>query len=346
MKKVTEESATIIAELPDAVSKEMEVFYNPVMKLNRDMSVLLLQALEREEMLICDPMAGSGIRAIRFLKELPEKMIKELVVNDLKQDFHQTFEDNLKLSKINSLPKKVRVETTEASRMLLHERGFDYVDIDPFGSPNPFLDSACKRMRRESILAVTATDTAPLCGTYPKACARKYWAKPRRDYLMHEYGIRILIRKCQLIGAQYDKALTPIFSYSLDHYFRIFFLVSSGKKKVDDLLKQHQSIDGFGPLWTGTLWDASLVKKMIKKNKFSEHEKFLEMIQEEMKIETVGFYDVHELSRELKLLGPPKHEKIMEKIVAKGFKVARTHFSKIGIKSDIDKVALVKLIND
>ena len=43
---------------------------------------------------------------------------------------------------------------------ILHSKGFDYIDLDPFGSPNIFLDSAVKRLGRNGILAVTATDTA------------------------------------------------------------------------------------------------------------------------------------------------------------------------------------------
>ena len=85
------------------------------------------------------------------------------------------------------------------------------------------LDSAIKRISRNGILAVTNTDTAALTGTYPKACIRKYWSMPKRDYMMHETGLRILIRKVQLVGMQYEKALYPIFSYFKDHYFRIFF---------------------------------------------------------------------------------------------------------------------------
>ena len=52
------------------VSKEMPVFYNPVMKLNRDISVLLLNAIDKKGLRIADILAASGIRSIRFIKEL------------------------------------------------------------------------------------------------------------------------------------------------------------------------------------------------------------------------------------------------------------------------------------
>lgn len=144
-----------------------------------------------------------------------------------------------------------------------------------------------ERISRGGILAVTATDTAALCGTYPSTCKRNYWATPLRNEHMHELGLRILIRKVELIGAQYEKALTPIFSYFKDHYFRAFFLCEKSKTKADEILKNHKyfhycnkclsfftsdsnrekccekTMDTAGPLWAGLINDADLVKKMI-----------------------------------------------------------------------------------
>ena len=64
---------------------------------------------------------------------------------------------------------------------------------------------------------------------------------------MHETGIRILIRKIQLIGAQYNKALTPIFSYSKEHYFRVFLKCEKGKeaasKDKDDNVVDAEVVD-------------------------------------------------------------------------------------------------------
>jgi tRNA (guanine26-N2/guanine27-N2)-dimethyltransferase len=203
------------------------------MRLNRDISVLLLSVIA-DEFQICDPLAGSGIRSLRLLKELDSGCIKELYVNDYRSNFKQSFKDELKRNKLTG--KKVSLTQEDATQCMAKLAGFDYVDIDPFGSPNPFLDMAVKRMSRRGILAVTATDTGPLCGSYPKACERKYWAKPLHNYLMHEAGLRILIRKVQLIGTQYDKALVPVLSYSKDHYMRIFFRVRKGLLRVRHLL--------------------------------------------------------------------------------------------------------------
>ncbi len=343
---IKEGQATIQTDDKEKISRDLSVFYNPIMKRNRDLTLLLIESLKRKDLRIGDVLAGSGVRSIRLLKELPKKMIKEIVINDIKEDFEKIIENNLKLSGFSKIPDKLIIKNSEANKLMLESHSFDYLDIDPFGSPNPFLDFGVRRSKRKGILAVTATDTAPLCGTYPKACIRKYWAKPLRNYLMHEIGLRILIRKCQLIGAQYDKALTPILCYSLDHYFRVFFEVAQGKSKVDVVLNQHGMLEEAGPMWLGELHDKSTIKKMltIAKKKYPEHVKLLEILIEEASIKKTGFFDVHKLSKELKLSSPPPHKSIIQALKKKKIKSGRTHFSGTSIKADCSKEEIVDIL--
>ena len=305
-KLVKEGSAEIFVPVEEKISKKLPVFYNPVMKLNRDITILLLRQFP--PLSICDPMAASGIRAIRLTKELS---FKSIIANDYNKKSFLLIKKNMKLNNV-----KFVVKNMDANLLLLNSNGFDFIDIDPFGTPNNFLDAAVKRISRRGILAVTATDTAALSGTYPKATLRKYWALPKKDAMMHETGLRILIRKIQLIGAQYEKALVPIFSYSKDHYFRVFLRCDKGKSYVDEIVKMHGMLDNAGPLWLGSLWDKRLVNKMhkscikgslplnsrIKKNnKNKELINFLKIIKEESKINAVGFYDIHEIVEKEKI---------------------------------------------
>ncbi|MBN1275509.1 hypothetical protein JXA12_04435 [Candidatus Woesearchaeota archaeon] len=345
MRTVTEGRAVIAVPDEENLTKKADVFYNPAMKSNRDLSILILLARGKEGLRVCDPLAGSGVRSLRFLKELPRGMISNLAVNDAKQGFPDLFGENAARSRASL--ERVAVTAREASKLLLDCEAQDYIDIDPFGSPNEFLDAACKRCRRGGLLAVTATDTAPLCGTYPRACKRKYWAIPRRDHLMHEYGLRILIRKCQLIAAQYGRALTPLFSYSKDHYFRVFFAVEEGKSRVDALLDQHAMVDGYGPLWRGPLWDVPLVERMLSlaRERYPDQERFLALINEEAAAPSLGFHDVHVLCKGLGC-EPPRHDAIMACLEEKGIRAARTHFSPTGIRAACDEEAVQEAIKE
>ena len=337
---VTEESAEI--DVPSGkISKQLGVFYNPVMKLNRDVSVLLLDSVPDKDMQIALPLAGSGVRGIRFFKELKKGKIKSIAFNDYKTS--ESIKKNLEMNRV-----KGEVFGKDANMFLLESRGFDYIDIDPFGSPNPFLDSAIVRLARNGILAVTATDTAALAGSSPLACRRKYWAKPLRNGFMHETAIRILIRKVQLVGAEHEKSLRPIFSYSKDHYYRVFLRAEKGRKKADELLKEHayllwnrktqerkvsehnclKGFDYAGPMWVGGLWDKKLVKAMLKNSDKDNKKLFglVSLISEESEIDAVGFYDLHRLSQAKKKPIPK-----VEDVVRKG--VSRTHFLGWGVRT-------------
>ena len=364
---INEGNAELKIAVAGKISKEMPVFYNPVMKLNRDISVLLLNSVDKKGLQIADPLAGTGVRSIRFLLELKKNKIKAISINDYSKEAVRLIKENLKLNKIK-LNNKIIIKNEDANIFLLSSTGFDYIDIDPFGSPNFMLDSAVKRLARDGILAVTATDTAPLCGTYPTACLRKYWAIPLRNELMHEIGLRILIKKIQLIGAQYEKALTPIFSYYKYHYFRVFLRCEKGKKDVDKVIEQHGMFENAGPLWLGPLFDKLLVKKINKMSEMlciSEHTqkslifddssiikkmgdkelvKLLSIIKNESKINTIGFYDIHEICKKYKIKQIPKKESIIKKIKKSGYKAAETHFNPNGIRSDIPSNKLLRII--
>jgi tRNA (guanine26-N2/guanine27-N2)-dimethyltransferase len=345
METVKEGKAIIRLNTAKIVSKDMQVFYNPVMEFNRTISVLLLNALDKKNMQIGLPLAGSGIRGIRFLKELKKGKIKIISLNDYDKNAVKNIKSNMKQNKIK-LTKKIMISNQDANLFLLNSHGFDFIDIDPFGTPNPFLDSAVRRISRGGILAITATDTGALSGTYIKACLRKYWALPSRTAEMHEIGLRILIRKCQFIGAQFDKALIPVFSYSRDHYMRVFFLCRKGKEKVDEVLKQHGKFENSGPMWLGKLWDERLVDRIVKKNKTEENSKFLKIIQGEAKIDVVGFYHIPSFIKKNKLKDTPKQEKIIDEIRKKGFKANETHFKDNSIRTDIPEKELVKIIGN
>ena len=327
MKEVIEGRAKVLVGNFEKISKEMEVFYNPMMRSNRDISVLFIKAYNllnkgHEIKKVILPFSASGIRGIRFLKELKNL---EVIFNDLSR---RAVDDILKNLEINNLKADVRNQDCDSFVM---QNSFDYVDIDPFGSPNPFLDQAIKHAKHNSILAVTATDLSGLAGTHPKACLRKYWSVPLRNEFMHETGLRILIRKIQLIGSQYEKALFPLLSYYKDHYYRIFFKVQVSKAKVDSLLKLHEMFDfdynkrsfkilsqgKYGPLYVGKLFNKKLVHEIVELSKEDEKsdvsiakstKKFLSILDNELDV--FGLYDLHVLKKHNLIKDIPNFSKV------------------------------------
>ncbi|MFX0185281.1 MAG: hypothetical protein ACFE95_19540, partial [Candidatus Hodarchaeota archaeon] len=52
-----------------------DVFFNPHQEINRDISILTLRAYSKineiQELTVCEPLCGSGIRSCRYAQETP-----------------------------------------------------------------------------------------------------------------------------------------------------------------------------------------------------------------------------------------------------------------------------------
>ena len=328
---IREGSVALPIQVPDTVRRDMSPFYNPKMRLNREITMAVLG--EEDEVDAFFPLAGTGVRALRILKE--QDVCDMVVVNDINQHFPERFRSYAERNDIDL--DEVDVEQEDARSLPYELRSYDFVEIDPFGSPNKFLDSAVQELRNDGLLALTATDTAPLSGTYPTTCERKYWASPLRCTAMHEYGLRILIRKAQLVAAQHQRALRPLVSYAEDHYFKVIFRCTKSKSSADDLLDQHEVIveDGqeVGPLWTGHLLQQDVLEEINVEFDVSDRTlDFLDTLTGESEVNRIGFVDIHEVASKLELGGPPAIADVIKALADEDVVARRTHFSNTGLK--------------
>ena len=373
--KSIEEGLTKI-EFPefDKVSSDAPVFYNPHMELNRDLSILAIQVFQKEqerELDICDLFGGSGIRGIRYKNEIDG--VGNVSINDISELANHYERHNIELNGLED----IEVYQHDASMFLRMKRGeFDVIDIDPFGTPSPFLDSAGYCARRNSLLCVTATDTSALCGTYKEPCIRKYNAKPYKSEYCHETGIRILAGFVALTLSKYAKYIEVKMSHSTEHYMRLYLEIKKGSKKTDESLKNmgyishcrkclhRQTSNGLaspiedvcpvcgeklvhaGPLWLGKIQDADFIQKMIdeSENKKINSEKQALKLLNSCLLEAdapATFYDVHTICKSLKI-SAPKLDLIFDAIKNEGYVAIKTHYNPLGIKTN----ANIKTIQD
>ncbi|MEM4427427.1 MAG: 50S ribosomal protein L11 methyltransferase, partial [Zestosphaera sp.] len=157
------------------------VFYNPAQTLNRDVSVLVLSALLRTQdferpVRVADPFSGTGVRAVRYAVEVPG--VDEVYANDLDPKAFELIKENVRMNKVQD---RVRVFRGDANAILymLKSLGYSFVfvDIDPYGTPAPYVDAGVWTTRNSGVLAITATDTAPLSGSRHLAGSRRYDVK-------------------------------------------------------------------------------------------------------------------------------------------------------------------------
>ncbi len=239
---------------------------------------------------ICEPLTSQGIRGVRYATEIDN--VESVLISDISTKACEVAQYNIEL---NNLQKKVTLKHSDANRTLSNnaspKKRFDIIDIDPFGTPIPYLDAAIRALKNNGLLAATATDLAPLCGVHAKACLRKYGGKPLRAEYCHELAVRLLCGAIAATAAKHDIGVKVLFSHSSNHYIRAYIQIGYGAKKADESLKSmgyimhcfncmHREIthqpfgcptchecgdrmDWAGPLWTDAIVDQTFVEQML-----------------------------------------------------------------------------------
>jgi tRNA (guanine26-N2/guanine27-N2)-dimethyltransferase len=359
------------------------VFYNPVMELNRDLGVIAVQAFQRlvnREITVCEPLTACGIRGVRYASEI--KGIREVVINDISDRAFQLARHN---TVMNGLSDRIRLENQEANLLLSSygapRKRFDVVDVDPFGSPAHFIDSSVRALRDGGLLALTATDLAPLCGVYPKACVRKYGGRPLRTEYCHELAVRLIAGCLATVAARYETGIRIVFSHRSEHYVRVYATIKYGAKSADATLanmgyvlhcfkcfhrenvkaslvpkrpeKCSECGSGLslgGPLWLGELSDASFLELMEEdlQMRMLRHKERIRKMLSLMRIEVDGppsYYVVDRLCDSLNI-PVPSVKKVIEILQKNGFRASLTTFNPRGIRSDVPALTLAGMISD
>lgn len=109
---------------------------------------------------------------------------------------------------------------------------FDVVDIDPYGSSAPFLDSAVQSVRDGGLLCITNTDLAVLCGKDIESCYSRYGAMGLRAKYAHEYAIRVVLGTISRLANRHNRFIVPQLSIQTDFYLRCFIRVYSNKAVI------------------------------------------------------------------------------------------------------------------
>jgi len=364
----------------DYAPSKAPVFYNPVMELNRDIAILAVQAYQRavnREISVCEPLTSSGIRGVRFATEIHG--VKNVLISDINQRAFNLAKHNVQL---NGLTERVTVHHNDANCLLSchgapHER-FDVVDVDPFGSPVPYLDAAIRALRNNGLLAVTATDMAPLCGVHAKACIRKYGGKPLRTEYCQELAVRLLAGCVVTVAAKHDIGIRVVFSHCSDHYVRVYAEIGYGAKKADESVKslgyvlhcfnclhRETAKDLFakrleqcpecgskmyyaGPLWLEKMFDKQFCELMTEENMHRAFRnsgkigKLLSLAIAEADA-PMAYYVVDKISNKL-ALPVPSVGVLLQVLRENGFQAFPTHFNSLGIRTDAPALTIQKFL--
>jgi len=353
----------------------MPVFFNPHSKLSRDMAVLAVGTyFQGRAVRACEPLAGCGVRGIRLAVET--NVVSRLVLNDINKFAYSLIKENVDMAGLTDI---VEVYNMDANALLAahstHKLRFDYVDVDPAGSPAPFLENAIRACRSGGLIGVTATDLAPLCGRNPQSCIRKYDAVPYASPYSKETAARILVGFVARTAARVGMGVSPLLTFYRRHYVRTFVSVRYSKTLAKDSLKNvgwmfHCESCGsvqwssytepftvcnvcrsiphaFGPLWLGELASRDFVLRAMGRayeTDMKEAYGLLRKISEEVQ-HVPFYYRVDEMGRRLRST-VPKPIRVVEKLRSMGFRASLTHFDGQGFKTDAPRKVVEQVFSE
>jgi len=309
-------------------------FYNPTMTVNRDIAAIVLAKWRRRLRSVLDGLAATGAWGIRMQLEAG---LPEIAFNDRSILATNLIRENLRRN-------QVRGDVVRGNLIsLLEANRYDFVDIDPFGPPTPFLAPLLEHSKKGSGLGVTATDTSVLSGTYPAACLRRYDARPLRCAQGPEIGLRILLGFCERLASKQGNAIRPILSFAAEHFLRTYATVDHRtgapplafvkRRSGGEFVAARPDEDSIGPLWMGPLHDASFLRSLTPSTWTSAAAaRLLSTLQREADLPPF-FVTTDDLAA-WEHGSPPKLGVLLEALRDTGHRAERTHFHPRGVRTD------------
>ncbi len=344
------------------------VFFNPAASVNRDVSVAITASTGGAS--FCDSMAGLGARGLRVAREVGGVGRVAFV------DFNRgALGIARRAAALNGTSRKCEFSVSETSSYLFSRHGedarFNCVDVDPFGSPIGQLQGALAATSDGGVTSVTATDTAVLCGVYPKVARRRYGATPLNNAFNHETAIRLLAGAAVRVGASQDLGVRPVAAHSTKHYLRLFLRVERGATKADESLSNMGHVtwcpqcghvtaspDGekvcgrcgrparaAGPVWTGGIADQKLIVKAEKAAAGAGLTRAAELLAGLRGVDAFPPWSFS-IERACSLLGvatvPESY--VHRNLEDLGYRAMRTPFEKTGVKTEASFDEVVKAV--
>lgn len=345
----TVREGTIQLRIPDEDGSDARVFYNPEQELNRDITIGVLRALREQNAdntSYLDAMTATGIRGLRAAMndwDVTCVDVNPRAIGVSRENFRQ-----------NDATGTIRRRNANVE---LYSNGYDVVDIDPFGTPIPYLDSAFHGTR--NLLFVTATDTAPLCGAHFESGKRRYDAVPINTEYHAEVGVRVLLSAIARTAARYDVSVTPVLTHATRHYVRTYLKLdrsaTAANKMIESLGWLHHCWDclwrttqtGFfpnqidscpncsgsdlatgGPIWLTAPHDASFVQQVNShlSDEMQTRDKAHRLLQTiHQELDEPTHYDHHRLCKRWNQTAIAMDD-VIDGLHDHGFPATRTHY--------------------
>ncbi|MEM2006984.1 MAG: hypothetical protein QW154_05050 [Sulfolobales archaeon] len=332
------------------------VFYNPAAVFSRDFSVLVVSLLDLRNAVVLDALSGCGVRALRYCVEAFG--VVKCFANDIDKKAYDLIVRNISLNNLQGVVEAINDDANVVMyRLKKSGEKLDVIDVDPYGSPAPFLRAASWAVRSGGFLGVTATDLASLSGARPWAGSRRYWCHLTLTDVPKLIALRVLVGYAARVASELDRFIEPV-AYAIGGYFiRVFYRVGRGATAADAMLSKNVGylkycnvcgfreythwfdeascrvcggkLDYVGPMWIDRLVSRELVlraREALPSFSYTSSASKLSKLLEYQVAEAEGGalvpYDVVQMARRLKV-NAPRVEEVVECLKSLGYSAAR-----------------------
>lgn len=258
--EILKEADTDVQVFPNySIPQKTDSYFNPKMKLNRQLVFCTLAALaeERKPLECLDAFGATGIMGLQWAKHLGNAI--KVTINDLNENSATLIQENCHLNKLRvkgdseeeeereGLPEgeenlgNVTVTKTDAN-VLMHLRSFDFIHLDPFGTSVNYLDSAFRNVRNLGIVSVTSTDISSLYAKAQHVARRHYGCNIVRTEYYKELAARVVVAAVARAAARCNKGIEVLFAVALEHFVLVVVRVLRGPTSADAAAKKIQCL--------------------------------------------------------------------------------------------------------
>ncbi|KAM6186229.1 TRMT1-like protein [Rhynchocyon petersi] len=257
--EILKEADTDVQVCPNySIPQKTDSFFNPKMKLNRQLIFCTLAALteERKPLECLDAFGATGIMGLQWAKHL--RNAGKVTINDSNENSVTLIQENCHLNKlkvvVDSKEKEksddileegeenlgnIKVTKMDAN-VLMHLRSFDFIHLDPFGTSVNYLDSAFRNIRNLGIVSVTSTDISSLYAKAQHVARRHYGCNIVQTECYKELAARIVVAAVARAAARCNKGIEGLFAVVLEHFVLVVVRVLRGPTSADETAKKIQ----------------------------------------------------------------------------------------------------------
>ncbi|XP_036058135.1 TRMT1-like protein isoform X2 [Onychomys torridus] len=255
--EILKEADTDIQVCPNySIPQKTDSYFNPKMKLNRQIIFCTLAALaeERKPLECLDAFGATGIMGLQWAKHLGNAV--KVTINDLNENSVSLIQKNCHLNKLKVVVDSEEKEEGDAleedgtlgdiqvtrmdANVLMHLRSFDFIHLDPFGTSVNYLDSAFRNVRNLGIVSVTSTDISSLYAKAQHVARRHYGCNIVRTEYYKELAARIVVAAVARAAARCNKGIEVLFAVALEHFVLVVVRVLRGPTSADETTKKIQ----------------------------------------------------------------------------------------------------------